>query len=96
MLSAHLLLSVIRPGLAVADFVLFPPRWIVAEHSFRPVYPHRNAATEFNGVIENGTPPYHPGGFWLSPYLRFNANTLFLYIMTFSVNMLREVNVEEC
>jgi putative flippase GtrA len=25
-------------GVAVADFVIFPPRWTVAEHTFRPPY----------------------------------------------------------
>ncbi len=24
------------PGTANADFVIFPPRWMVAEHTFRP------------------------------------------------------------
>lgn len=28
-------------GTAVADFVIFPPRWTVAEHTFRPPYYHR-------------------------------------------------------
>ena len=27
-----------EPGVAVADFVIFPPRWMVMEHSFRPPY----------------------------------------------------------
>ncbi|KAJ3272175.1 hypothetical protein HK104_004530, partial [Borealophlyctis nickersoniae] len=30
------------PGVALADFVIFPPRWMVAEHTFRPPYYHRN------------------------------------------------------
>jgi len=29
-----------RPGVAVADFVVFPPRWSVQEHTFRPPYYH--------------------------------------------------------
>ena len=29
------------PGVAVADFVIFPPRWSVAENTFRPPYYHR-------------------------------------------------------
>lgn len=28
-------------GVATADFVLFPPRWLVAQHTFRPPYYHR-------------------------------------------------------
>uniref|UniRef100_A0A8C7RN54 Homogentisate 1,2-dioxygenase n=1 Tax=Oncorhynchus mykiss TaxID=8022 RepID=A0A8C7RN54_ONCMY len=29
-----------RPGLTIADFVIFPPRWGVADHTFRPPYYH--------------------------------------------------------
>ncbi|CAD0202689.1 unnamed protein product [Chrysodeixis includens] len=29
-----------RPGVAIADFVIFPPRWTVTEHTFRPPYYH--------------------------------------------------------
>jgi homogentisate 1,2-dioxygenase len=39
------------PGIAVADFVIFPPRWMVMEHSFRPPYYHRNCMCEFMGMI---------------------------------------------
>ena len=35
------------PGTATADFVIFPPRWMVAERTFRPPYFHRNCMTEF-------------------------------------------------
>ncbi|KAH0859414.1 hypothetical protein HID58_087675 [Brassica napus] len=27
-----------KPGVALLDFVIFPPRWLVAEHTFRPPY----------------------------------------------------------
>lgn len=30
-----------RPGTAIADFVIFPPRWSVQENTFRPPYYHR-------------------------------------------------------
>lgn len=30
----------VRPGVAVADFVIFPPRWGVADKTFRPPYYH--------------------------------------------------------
>lgn len=30
-----------RYGTAIADFVIFPPRWSVQEHTFRPPYYHR-------------------------------------------------------
>lgn len=38
-------------GTANLDFVLFPPRWMVAEHSFRPPWFHRNVMSEFMGLI---------------------------------------------
>lgn len=40
------------PGTANVDFVAFTPRWMVAEHTFRPPYFHRNIMTEFMGLIE--------------------------------------------
>lgn len=39
------------PGQAVVDFVIFPPRWLVGEDTFRPPYYHRNTMTEFMGNI---------------------------------------------
>ena len=39
------------PGTANADFVIFPPRWMVAEHTFRPPWFHRNVMSEFMGLI---------------------------------------------
>jgi len=39
------------PGTANADFVIFPPRWMVAEHTFRPPYFHRNFMNEYMGLI---------------------------------------------
>ena len=48
------------------DFVIFPPRWMVAENTFRPPYFHRNIMSEFMGLIhgkydakETG---FQPGG----------------------------------
>ncbi len=40
------------PGIANLDFVIFPPRWMVAEHTFRPPYFHRNIMSELMGLIE--------------------------------------------
>jgi homogentisate 1,2-dioxygenase len=40
------------PGLANADFVIFPPRWLVGEDTFRPPYFHRNVMSEFMGLVE--------------------------------------------
>ncbi|KAI6780951.1 Homogentisate 1 [Emericellopsis cladophorae] len=42
------------PGTAVADFVIFPPRWLVGEDTFRPPYYHRNTMSEFMGLITGG------------------------------------------
>ena len=39
------------PGVDSIDFVIFPPRWLVAEHTFRPPWFHRNVASEFMGLI---------------------------------------------
>ena len=33
-----------KPGVAAADFVIFPPRWCVQEHTFRPPYFHSKGA----------------------------------------------------
>ncbi|MCB0330752.1 MAG: homogentisate 1,2-dioxygenase, partial [Bdellovibrionales bacterium] len=38
-------------GTANVDFVIFPPRWLVAEHTFRPPWYHRNIMSEFMGLI---------------------------------------------
>jgi homogentisate 1,2-dioxygenase len=39
------------PGLANIDFVIFPPRWLVGEDTFRPPWYHRNIMSEFMGLI---------------------------------------------
>jgi len=39
------------PGTANVDFAIFPPRWLVAEHTFRPPWFHRNMMNEFMGLI---------------------------------------------
>ena len=40
------------PGTANVDFVIFPPRWMVAEHTFRPPWFHRNLMSEYMGLIQ--------------------------------------------
>jgi homogentisate 1,2-dioxygenase len=40
------------PGVDAIDFVIFPPRWQVAEDTFRPPWFHRNVASEFMGLIQ--------------------------------------------
>jgi homogentisate 1,2-dioxygenase len=39
------------PGIDDIDFVIFPPRWLSMEHTFRPPWYHRNIASEFMGLI---------------------------------------------
>lgn len=41
-----------HPGTAVADFVIFAPRWLVGENTFRPPWYHRNYMSEFMGIID--------------------------------------------
>ncbi|APA88422.1 homogentisate 1,2-dioxygenase [Paraburkholderia sprentiae WSM5005] len=38
-------------GVHSLDFVIFPPRWLVAEDTFRPPWFHRNVASEFMGLV---------------------------------------------
>ncbi len=40
------------PGQANVDFVIFPPRWLVADDTFRPPWFHRNVMSEFMGLVE--------------------------------------------
>jgi len=51
-----------EPGVAVLDFAIFPPRWAVAEDTFRPPYYHRNCMSEYMGLIK-GTYEAKEGGF---------------------------------
>ena len=39
------------PGTANCDFVIFPPRWMVAEDTFRPPWFHRNIMSELMGLV---------------------------------------------
>ena len=39
-------------GTSNVDFAIFPPRWLVAEHTFRPPWFHRNFMSEFMGLIQ--------------------------------------------
>ncbi len=54
------------PGVANCDFVIFPPRWQVAEHTFRPPWFHRNVMSELMGLVhgayESKAHGFLPGG----------------------------------
>jgi homogentisate 1,2-dioxygenase len=41
----------VMAGTANVDFAIFPPRWLVAEHTFRPPWFHRNMMNEFMGLV---------------------------------------------
>ena len=53
-------------GRANADFVIFPPRWMVAEDTFRPPWFHRNVMSEAMGLIDGAydakADGFAPGG----------------------------------
>lgn len=51
------------PGLASIDFVIFPPRWLVAENTFRPPWYHRNIMSEYMGLITGQYDAKVDGGF---------------------------------
>jgi homogentisate 1,2-dioxygenase len=54
------------PGVDTIDFVIFPPRWLTAENTFRPPWFHRNFASEFMGLIHGAydakAEGFTPGG----------------------------------
>jgi homogentisate 1,2-dioxygenase len=54
------------PGVDNLDFVIFPPRWLAMENTFRPPWFHRNVASEFMGLIEGvydaKAQGFEPGG----------------------------------
>lgn len=52
------------------DFVIFPPRWDVSEHTFRPPFFHRNVTTEINGIVRespHAKAPFVPGCVFITP-----------------------------
>lgn len=54
------------PGVDTIDFVIFPPRILAMEHTFRPPWFHRNIAAEFmgliHGVYDAKAEGFQPGG----------------------------------
>ena len=54
------------PGVGSIDFVIFPPRWLAAENTFRPPWFHRNVASEFMGLVHGAydakADGFMPGG----------------------------------
>lgn len=56
-------------GVNLADVIVFPGRWDVAEHTFRPPYYHRNVATELSGIVALAEPyaGFEQGACFLTP-----------------------------
>jgi homogentisate 1,2-dioxygenase len=54
------------PGLANCDFVIFAPRWLVGENTFRPPWFHRNVMSEYMGLVSGAydakATGFTPGG----------------------------------
>jgi homogentisate 1,2-dioxygenase len=54
------------PGVDMIDFVIFPPRILAMEDTFRPPWFHRNVASEFmgliHGVYDAKAEGFRPGG----------------------------------
>ena len=54
------------PGVGNLDFAIFPPRWLVAQDTFRPPWFHRNVASEFMGLVHGAydakAEGFAPGG----------------------------------
>ncbi len=53
-------------GTSNIDFVVFPPRWLAMENTFRPPWFHRNVANEYLGLIHGAydakSAGFVPGG----------------------------------
>ncbi|MDH5823032.1 homogentisate 1,2-dioxygenase [Luteimonas sp. RD2P54] len=53
-------------GVGNLDLAIFPPRWLVAQHTFRPPWFHRNVASEFMGLVHGAydakAEGFAPGG----------------------------------
>lgn len=55
-------------GTHALDLVVFPARWDVAAHTFRPAFFHRNAVAEINGIIrEKSHGAFQPGVVFVTP-----------------------------
>jgi len=71
-----------EPGVAACDFVIFPPRWAVAEHTFRPPWYHRNLMSEYMGLIHGMyEAKTDPNGFVPGGIIEIYFYILFLYFI---------------
>ncbi len=78
-------------GLSNIDFTIFPPRWAVAEHTFRPPYFHRNCMNELMGLIfgkyESRSEGFLPGGLTLHNSFGPHGADLKTYEMSINVEL---------
>jgi len=79
------------PGIANIDFVIFPERWMVAEHTFRPPYYHRNIMNEFMGLLKGQYDAkqqgFKPGGASLHNCMNAHGPDKEAYINATTVNL---------
>jgi homogentisate 1,2-dioxygenase len=79
------------PGTANCDFVIFPPRWMVAEGTFRPPWFHRNVMSEYMGLIEGRYDAkqggFLPGGGSLHNQMNGHGPDLASYRMAIAANL---------
>jgi homogentisate 1,2-dioxygenase len=85
-------------GTANCDFVIFPPRWLVAEHTFRPPWYHRNTMSEMMGLVygqydakEEG---FLPGGMSLHNQMVPHGPDYEAFIKASSVTELKPVKLD--
>jgi homogentisate 1,2-dioxygenase len=67
------------PGVNLADFLVFTPKWSVTSNTFRPPYYHRNVNTEIMGMIygdwHGSAHPLPAGGLSYEPSLMPHGGT---------------------
>ncbi|MBX3709119.1 MAG: homogentisate 1,2-dioxygenase [Gammaproteobacteria bacterium] len=78
-------------GTANVDFVIFPPRWMVANDTFRPPYYHRNIMSEYMGLV-HGTydakeTGFIPGGGCLHNCMSAHGPDAFAYDKAVSASL---------
>ena len=78
-------------GVANCDFVIFPPRYMVAEHTFRPPWFHRNIMSEFMGLItghyDAKAEGFEPGGASLHNAFSHHGPDLLTYEKAISADL---------
>jgi len=86
------------PGVDTIDFVIFPPRWLAAEHTFRPPWFHRNVASEFMGLIRGQydakSDGFLPGGASLHNCMSGHGPDAATFATATSIDTTKPVKVE--